>query len=95
MGSLGSSPSVPRTQTIYVPASVPPSTAAVTPDTGANASDGNNSNQSQSPEQSASETRSKSLLARDRGRFGTITTGFRGLLGLGNTQRQQKTLLGE
>ena len=44
--------------------------------------------------QSSAEARTESLLRRNRGRFGTVQTSFRGLLGLaGNNGR--KTLLGE
>ncbi len=47
------------------------------------------------PEQQISESRRKNLLARDRGHFGTVQTGFRGLLGLASSYGQRKTLLGE
>lgn len=47
------------------------------------------------PEQVAGETRRSNLLGRDRGYFGTVQTGFRGLLSLASTLRQRKTLLGE
>jgi hypothetical protein len=46
-------------------------------------------------EQSISEQRTSNLLRRSRGRFGTIRTGFRGLLDLVPTDTQRKTLLGE
>jgi hypothetical protein len=39
--------------------------------------------------------RSLSLLSRDRGRLGTILTGFRGLLSQSNQNNGRKTLLGE
>jgi hypothetical protein len=47
------------------------------------------------PEQQADDARRKGLLERDRGRFGTIQTGFKGLLGLADMFGQRKTLLGE
>ena len=50
---------------------------------------------SPTPEQVATETRRSNLLGRDRGYFGTVQTGFRGLLSLASTLRQRKTLLGE
>lgn len=46
------------------------------------------------PERQASETRRKNLLSRDRGRYGTVQTGFRGLLSLASNIGR-KTLLGE
>ena len=47
------------------------------------------------PEKTASEMRAGSLLARDRSRFGTIATSFRGLLDLAGNAGKRKTLLGE
>ncbi len=47
------------------------------------------------PEQAAGETRRSNLLGRDRGYFGNVQTGFRGLLSLASTLGQRKTLLGE
>lgn len=46
-------------------------------------------------EEQANETRRKNLLGRDRGIFGTVQTGFRGLLSLAQPFGQRKTLLGE
>jgi hypothetical protein len=43
----------------------------------------------------AEEARRSNLLGRDRGRFGTVQTGFRGLLSLASSLGQRKTLLGE
>ena len=84
MGSMTSTPKVPprttQQQVVYVPA--PVQTANVTP----------------APElvqEAAAESRATSLLARDRGRFGTILTGFRGFLGTKDNGVQRKTLLGE
>lgn len=50
---------------------------------------------SPTPEQVAGETRRSNLLGRDRGYFGNVQTGFRGLLSLASTLGQRKTLLGE
>lgn len=85
MGSLASRPKVPaaQPQIVYMqapPAAPPPSSNPGSPPP---------------PERTASEIRASSLLARDRSRFGTISTSFRGLLDLVNTTRQRKTLLGE
>lgn len=49
----------------------------------------------QTPEQQADETRRRDLLSRDRGFFGTVQTGFRGLLGMATENNSRKTLLGE
>ncbi|MCB1531740.1 MAG: hypothetical protein KDJ35_02610 [Alphaproteobacteria bacterium] len=92
MGSLGSRPSVPapQPQVVYVPA--PSSTASST-------SASQSASESSSAEAAANaerEARTSSLLQRERGRFGTITTSFRGLLGLSNNDGgSKKTLLGE
>lgn len=48
-----------------------------------------------SPVQQANEARQRDLLNRDRGIFGTIQTGFRGLLGMATQNKIRKTLLGE
>ncbi|MBP7721346.1 MAG: hypothetical protein KA155_02310 [Alphaproteobacteria bacterium] len=48
-----------------------------------------------SPSQQANEARQRNLLNRDRGIFGTIQTGFRGLLGIATQNKIRKTLLGE
>lgn len=47
------------------------------------------------PEATAAENRRAGLLRRNRGRFGTVQTSFRGLLGLAADGGQRKTLLGE
>lgn len=47
------------------------------------------------PEEQAAESRRKTLLGRDRSRFGTVQTGFRGLLALAPLFGQRKKLLGE
>lgn len=82
MGSLTSRPSVPsqpQVVTVSQPAPAPAPVETVdTPD----------------PEEASREARRQSLLDRDRSRFGTVRTSFRGLLqDAGNEQR--KTLLGE
>jgi hypothetical protein len=82
MGSLTSSAKAPSPQVVYVPApvtSTPVSSTTPTPD----------------PVQEAADARKNSLLARDRGRFGTVLTGFRGFLAEKNAGVQRKTLLGE
>lgn len=88
MGSLTSRPKTPASpQVVYVPApvtnpsapSAPPPTPASTPVA--------------DPETEA-KTRAASLLLRDRGVFGTILTGFRGLLSPA-AAASRKTLLGE
>lgn len=47
------------------------------------------------PEETASEVRKDNLLRRNRGRFGTVRTGFRGVLGLSGSNASGKELLGE
>jgi hypothetical protein len=47
------------------------------------------------PAEDAAQARKSSLLARDRGRFGTILTSFRGFLTQKESGPQRKTLLGE
>ncbi|MCB1563468.1 MAG: hypothetical protein KDJ75_07835 [Alphaproteobacteria bacterium] len=97
MGSLTSTPSAPaQPQVVYVPAPTPvsttPSTAQESADTTASGSEGQDAH----AEEEQQAARARSLLERSRGRFGTIQTGFRGLLGLAAGQNgQRKTLLGE
>lgn len=89
MGSLTSRPSVPsQPQVVYVPQ---PVAATPAPAEDTTASD------TPSAEEVASEARTQSLLDRERSRFGTVLTSFRGLLGLSdnNDTSQRKTLLGE
>ncbi len=90
MGSLSSRPSVPaQPQVIFVPTQTTTTTSTATPST---------ETYSQSSEelpQSASEARTESLLRRSRGRFGTVQTSLRGLLGLSSADAGRKTLLGE
>lgn len=84
MGSLASRPSVPS-----VPSSPQPQIAYVPPAPPPSAPTAEPA--ASSPEKA----RQASLLARDRGRFGTIQTGFRGLLESAFGKGQRKTLLGE
>ncbi len=81
MGSLTSSPKAPPAQVVYVPASAATTTQPATP--------------APDPVQEAADARKNSLLARDRGRFGTVLTGFRGFLAERAAGQQRKTLLGE
>ena len=88
MGSLTSGPKVSSSpQVVYV--SQPSATTVST----------NTASENTTPEADAEETsaevRKQSLLERERSRFGTIQTGFRGLLGLSDNSGQRKTLLGE
>ena len=89
MGSLTSGPKAPKPQpqVVYIqqPAQPRPSTDTQTPQP-----------TSEANEESA-QVRKQSLLGRERSRFGTVQTSFRGLLGLSSAQAEQarKTLLGE
>ena len=84
MGSITSRPQVPsQPQTVFVP-------QTVTTETNTNDSSG-----AETSQEVATRARTQSLLQRERGRFGTIQTGFRGLLSLNNTDAGRKTLLGE
>ncbi len=88
MGSLASRPSVPSPQPIVIQqAPLPTTTSAIeTPSAEA---------QAIADAENASEARRTSLLGRDRSRFGTILTGFRGLLGTTENAPRRNTLLGE
>lgn len=90
MGSLASRPKVPRVQQqpqiVYVP-------TPVTATPSSSATETQTSEPTQSERQS--ELRQQNLLTRSRGRFGTVTTSFRGLLSSVNNAGQSKTLLGE
>ena len=84
MGSLISSSSPPAPQALPpLPAPLPPPSPPVaqTPEI--------------DPQEEAAETRRASLLRRDRSRFGTVVTGFRGLLSQSTNNTPRKTLLGE
>ena len=80
MGSLTSSPSVPAPSPVVTVAQPAPTPVETvdTPD----------------PEEAVREARRQSLLERDRSRFGTVQTSFRGLLQT-SADAQRKTLLGE
>ena len=88
MGSLTSKPKAPAqaplAQVVYVPAQTTTTTTNTEPQPTPEA-----------PAPSSAEIRQSSLLSRDRSRFGTILTGFRGLLDLGGNTNKRKTLLGE
>lgn len=82
MGSLSSRPNVPSLpQTIITQTASQTAAAPAVP--------------TQSAEEAFSDIRKQSLLGRERSRFGTIETGFRGLLGLSESASPRKTLLGE
>lgn len=93
MGSLTSRPKVKSLppQIVYVPAPAPDPESAVA----ASTAGGSNSTITVSQEKTPSEIRTNSLLSRDRSRFGTILTSFRGLLDLAGNNNKRKTLLGE
>ena len=89
MGSLTSGPKAPtpQPQIVYVPQ---PVNTVTTPTSVADPV----STQEQADETST-QIRKQNLLGRERSRFGTIQTSFRGLLGLSDSSPQRKTLLGE
>lgn len=94
MGSLTSSPKIKpaKTQVIYMPSPAP---VYVPPPATSSGSANTGSNTGPTGSGSANEnTRAESLLLRDRGRFGTVLTGFRGLLAP-MADGIRKTLLGE
>jgi hypothetical protein len=82
MGSLGSSSKKSSPQIIYMPAPVPyvPPASVMPP---------------ADPQEEERKARTSSLLQRDRGRFGTVLTSFRGLLAPTENASGRKTLLGE
>ena len=93
MGSLTSRPSIPSytqpqivrlpTQPITTPVTTPSTSSSENPD-------------AISIEETATTTRQQSLLGRERSRFGTVLTSFRGLLGVSEANAApRKTLLGE
>lgn len=88
MGSLTSRPKAPsQPQVVFVPQTAPTAEPAPAP-----------TPQTENPpsaEETASQARRQSLLGRERSRFGTVQTGFRGLLGLSDNTNSRKTLLGE
>jgi len=96
MGSLTSRPKAAKTvspQVVYVPASNPaPAPATPTPDTG---TDKSTDTGTESREEQSQKQREDNLLRRDRGRGGTVQTGFRGLLSALDNSQKKKTLLGQ
>ncbi len=88
MGSLTSTPKVPAQQQkiVYMPAPAASAQKITAP-----APDIDIKEQTK---EEKSKIRIKSLLARKRGRFGTIATSLRGFLGQSNPSKR-KTLLGE
>ncbi len=89
MGSLVSAPKNPRPVVTQTPATPQAPTTPTTVNTSETpAADPREVQDTQSI------ARAKSLLARGRSRFGTIATGFRGLL-QENSKPARKTLLGE
>ncbi|MBL4804583.1 MAG: hypothetical protein JKY71_06925 [Alphaproteobacteria bacterium] len=93
MGSLASRPKVPTSvanvQPVYIQQAATPTTSP-TPNETPSAEE-----QAAADAKTASEARSTSLLGRDRSRFGSILTGFRGLLGTTENAQRRNTLLGE
>lgn len=95
MGSLTSKPKAPSSQpqVVYVrqPVPEPAPAPALAP------SEPSDAAPVESEEESRAKARAASLLRRDRSRFGTVLTGFRGLLGTraDESAPQRKTLLGE
>ena len=85
MGSMTSRPKAPSVQTVYMPVynPAPDNTPPVVP-----------AEPNPNPDAEASARRAAGLLERSRSAYGTVLTGFRGLLNQQNTQ-QRKTLLGE
>lgn len=94
MGSLTSRPKLPNVQQqpqiIYMP--TPVTQPVITPTVPTTPS-GEGNTKPNTTEQIA--TREKNLLTASRGRLGTVTTSFRGLLGLASGSGTRKTLLGE
>jgi hypothetical protein len=82
------------TQAPKAPAAASPQVIYYTPSTPYTADPATPTDNGSTPQQQ-SETRAQNLLRRDRGRLGTILTGFRGILGLSNDTPSRKTLLGE
>lgn len=94
MGSLTSGPDIqsPQPQVVFVPQAVnntPQTTSVDTTSVADTATE---------DAETVSQARRQSLIDRERSRFGTVQTSFRGLLGLGNSNAEnqsRKTLLGE
>ncbi len=90
MGSLTSGPKLPapQPQQVFVPQ---PSSAPSTPAPAQTPSE----TAQEAQQETDTEIRRQNLLGRERSRFGTVQTSFRGLLGLAENAPQRKTLLGE
>ena len=87
MGSLASRPSAPAPQPVVTqPAPQPAPAANETPSA---------EEQAAADEEAARDARRTSLLGRERSTYGTVLTGFRGLLDTNDNSRQRNTLLGE
>ncbi len=98
MGSLTSGPKVQQQQpqVVYVSAPATSTSSSTASSGGTSGSSTSTSSASEDIGASASELRQQSLLGRERSRFGTIQTSFRGFLGLADQSVQpRKTLLGE
>ena len=92
MGSISSRPPVPaQPQVVYVPAPQTPST----PTSGSSGASNDTQTDNTETQSTQSENRSASLLQRDRSRYGTVLTGFKGLLSQITGNSGRKTLLGE
>ncbi len=101
MGSLTSRPAIAQPyvqpQVVYAP---PPRPAAQAqeiskPAPSGNVSEGDADSAQDADLSNADQQREDNLLTRSRSRFGTIKTGFRGLLSLSDPTANRKTLLGE
>lgn len=93
MGSLASRPSVPQQRVVFIPAPKPEPAPAAAQE--GKTDSGNSGDTALKDGENRSAARTASLLKRSRGRFGTIRTGFRGLLSPAGQESGRKTLLGE
>ncbi|MFK7840108.1 MAG: hypothetical protein AB8B83_07225 [Bdellovibrionales bacterium] len=95
MGSLtsGPKPRPAQSQVVFVPQAV----SAPTPTTPSTPSTNDTNEPQETAEEANTRIRTQNLLNRERSRFGTIQTSFRGLLDTAakNNQPPRKTLLGE
>ncbi len=95
MGSLASrpkAPQAPQPQVVYVPAPAPRASNPVSEPVSSKPA--KETSETDISEQQ-SKARAESLLKRDRSRFGTVLTGFKGMLSSAVQSPQRKTLLGE
>lgn len=83
MGSLVSKPKVPKTTTVVV------SKPSVT------TTSGSSSTAMEPDPVEVAKERAENVLRRNRGIWGNVLTGFRGILSNGDGALQRKTLLGE